>query len=455
MLEGWGLMAAFLIAIALLLILIIKFHLNAFIALLTTTIATGLMVRMPIKDITSSITNGFGSTLGSIGVIIGLGVMLGRFLFESGGTDVMADTFLRKFGSKRSRLAVSISGFLTGIPVFGDIVHIMYAPMVRLISYKTSVPIISLVTAMTVSTVCTGALVIPTPNPMAVAEQLQLDVGVFFLYALITGFVGSLVGGVLYGGWIDKHDKKIKFVYDFKDLEEDEKMLETAKNSNRISFGKAISILLLPILLILLGSFGSLLIKDGIALTIISFIGNKNIAMLIGVIYAALISKPYLKKSVETVMSDSAAQVGLVLLITGSGGTFGKILQTTGIADYLSQTLLGFHVPVLVLCFIISQVLRCAQGSTGVALITTSSMLSSTIAASGISPVLCGIAICAGGIGLSLPNDSGFWAINRFYKISVPDTIRSWSIGGFIAGVTCLIFVCILSIFQGVLPGLL
>ncbi|WP_305766800.1 hypothetical protein [Candidatus Epulonipiscium viviparus] len=113
-----------------------------------------------------------------------------------------------------------------------------------------------------------------------------------------------------------------------------------------------------------------------------------------------------------------------------------------------------FNIPILVLCFLTAQIIRCAQGSTTVALMTTAAILSSTVVASTVSPILCAIAICAGGIGLSLPNDSGFWAISRFFKIDVKDTIRAWTIGGFISGVTILVIVSILSMFQDVLPGL-
>ena len=154
-------------------------------------------------------------------------------------------------------------------------------------------------------------------------------------------------------------------------------------------------------------------------------------------------------------MSDGADKVGLILLITGAGGAYGGILQASGIADFITGFFGNFNIPILVLCFVISQVLRCAQGSTTVALTTTSAIMASAAATSGVSPILCAIAICAGGIGLSLPNDSGFWAISRFFHIDVTDTIRGWTIGGFIAGVTILIFVSILSLFQGVLPGLM
>ena len=174
-----------------------------------------------------------------------------------------------------------------------------------------------------------------------------------------------------------------------------------------------------------------------------------------GVIYAALISRKYLRQSITDIVTEAADQVGLILLITGAGGAFGKILQATGIADYVAGSLSQFSIPILVLCFLIAQIIRCAQGSTTVALMTTAAIMSSTIATSGVSPILCAIAICAGGIGLSLPNDSGFWAISRFFKISVTDTIRGWTIGGFVAGIAILIFVSILSLFQGFLPGLM
>ena len=219
------------------------------------------------------------------------------------------------------------------------------------------------------------------------------------------------------------------------------------------TMNRVIGYVSIAIILILLGSFVPL--AAGKEIPFVSFIGNKNFAMLVGVLYAALVSRKYLTKSITTIMSEGADQVGLILLITGAGGAFGKILQATGIADYIAGTLSGFSIPILVLCFVICQIIRCAQGSTTVALTTTAAIMAGTIATSGVSPILCAIAICAGGIGLSMPNDSGFWAISRFFGISVPDTIRGWSIGGFVAGVAILIFVSILSLFQGFLPGLM
>lgn len=454
--HGTWLVIVFIFSIALLLVTIIKFKLNAFVSLLITALVTALLVGMPLGEIASAVSSGFGNTLAGIGIVTGLGVMLGRFLFESGGIEVMANTLLRRFGDKNSPSAIAISGFLTGIPVFGDVVYIMFAPMLRVLSKKTKISMVTFACCLAVATTCTFSLVIPTPAPLAVAEEIGIDVGIFFIYALMTAFVGTVVGGILYGKWLNRQDQKNKHFYTFPDIEAEEKALSQDPNRKMPSFFKALSILLVPILLILLGSFVPLIFgNDAAFVPYFQFFGDKNVAMLIGVIYAALISIPYIKKPVSTIMNEAADQIGLILLITGAGGAFGKVLQTTGIADYIATSLVGFSIPILLLCFIISQIIRCAQGSTTVALMTTASILGPTIMASGVSPVLCAIAICAGGIGFSLPNDSGFWAINRFFRISVPDTIRGWTFGGAVAGISCLVFVILLSMCQGFLPGLM
>ncbi|MBU3114360.1 GntP family permease [Clostridium lacusfryxellense] len=456
MLTGPLLIVVFLLSVVVLLVTILKFKLNAFVALLLTAIATAVFVRMPVSDIGSTVSAGFGSTLAGIGIVTGLGVMLGSFMFESGGIEVMANTILKKFGEKRTPEAVALSGFITGIPVFGDVVYIMFAPMLRVLSKKTGVSMVAYACSISIATTATYAMVIPTPAPLAVSESLKIDVGVFFIYSLVCAFIATMVAGVWYAKHLDKVDHKNNHTYSFDDLEVEDKKIESDPNKKRPSFIKSLSLLLVPILLILLGSFGTMILGENHPITpFLKFFGDKNVAMLVGVIYAAIVSKPYISRSVSDVMTTAADQVGLILLITGAGGAYGKVLQATGIADYIAKTLSGYSIPVLVLCFMISQIIRCAQGSTTVALITTSSILATTIATSGVSPILCAIAICGGGMGLSLPNDSGFWAISRFFKISVGDTIRAWTIPGFISGITVLIVASILSLFQNILPGLM
>lgn len=453
----------FIISIAVLLFCIMKLKLNPFVALLAVAILTGVATGMPLATQTledgtevlgigTVIQNNFGSTLGSIGMVTGLGVMLGLFMYESGGINNICNAILKALGADRSQYAVAIAGFITGIPVFGDVVYIMFAPMLRALSKKTHYSMAAYAGALAVATTCTFALVLPTAPPLAVAANMDINVGLFFPYALIAAFFGMFMGGIVYGGIINKMDQKSGKTWDFSDMEEN---AVKEDNSNTMSGMKAMSILLVPIVLILLGSFSSFFLEEGIVLSVLNFLGDKNIAMLIGVLYGAFISRKYLKRSITEVMGDGADSVGMILLITGAGGAYGGILKACGIADVITDTLLGFHMPVLVMCFVISQVLRCATGSTTTALTTTSAIVANVATTAGVSPILCAIAVCAGGIGLSLPNDSGFWAINRFFHIDLNDTFRGWTFGGFAAGLSILVFVCILSLFQNVLPGLM
>ncbi len=462
------LLIVFLISIAVLLLCIIKVKLNAFVALLVCAYGTGMLALATyagggapegfasIADVVSCITNNFGSTLGSIGIVTGLGVMLGMFMYESGGIDNIVDKVLAAVGPKRSQYAVSVAGFITGIPVFGDVVYIMFAPMLRVLSRKTGYSMTAYGCAISVATTCTFALVLPTAPPLAVAAAMGINVGIFFFYALISAFVGMFFGGIVYGGFVNRLDQKAGKTWDFSDL--DSELAENAaKASGKPKMGamKALSILLVPIVLILLGSFSSFLLppESGL-LKILGFLGDKNVSMTIGVLYGAFISRPYLNRSITEIMTEGADKVGLILLITGAGGAYGGVLKACGIANVITDGLQGFNMPILLMCFVIAQVLRIATGSTTVALTTTAAIVSNAAAASPVSPILCAIAVCAGGIGLSLPNDSGFWAISRFFHLNEVDTIRGWTLGGFAAGVSILIFACVLSLFQGFLPGL-
>lgn len=462
------LMVVFLVSIVVLLLCIIKIKLNAFVSLLACAYGTGILALLTyagggapegfatLSDVSACITNNFGSTLGSIGIVTGLGVMLGMFMYESGGIDSIVDKVLNAVGPKRSQYAVAVAGFVTGIPVFGDVVYIMFAPMLRVLSRKTGYSMAAYGCAISVATTCTFALVLPTAPPLAVAGAMGINVGIFFFYALISAFVGMFFGGIVYGGFVNKQDQKAGKKWDFSDLDAElEANKKNAAQHEKMGAMKALSILLVPIVLILIGSFSAFLLPaDSSVLAVLSFLGDKNVAMTIGVLYAAFISRQYLPRSITEIMSDGADKVGLILLITGAGGAYGGVLKACGIAGLITGTLQSFNMPILIMCFVIAQVLRIATGSTTVALTTTAAIVSSAAAASTVSPILCAIAVCAGGIGLSLPNDSGFWAISKFFHLNEVDTIRGWTLGGFVAGVSILIFVCLLSLCQGFLPGL-
>lgn len=212
-------------------------------------------------------------------------------------------------------------------------------------------------------------------------------------------------------------------------------------------------VLLFPIVLILLANVVTSIVAEGtLVYNVVSFIGEKDIALFLGCVFAYAFLHNYIEKDFNTVVTEAADSAGLILLITGAGGAFGNVLSTSGIGDYLVNAMGSMNISPIVLGFVLSALLRVSQGSTTVALVTTSSILGSAIAASGASPILVGLAICAGGIGFSLPNDSGFWVISRFAGISVSDTIKSWTIGGTIASCVVFAVVMLLSVINGVVP---
>lgn len=276
MVTGPLLIGIFILSIAILLLLILKFKLNAFVALLMTSFGTGLLVNMPLTELTQTVTDGFGSTLGGIGMVTGLGVMLGKFMYESGGIDSISNKILNAFGERKAPVAAALSGFITGIPVFGDVVYIMFAPMLRVLSKKTKISMTTFACALAVATTCTFSLVLPTAPPLAVAEELNVEIGIFFFYALIAAFVGMAAGGIGYGYFINYLDHKNHHFYTFDDLEE----VSVTKEETEEKMGalKALSILLVPILMILMGSFVPLIFgTDAAAVPVLNLLATRTL----------------------------------------------------------------------------------------------------------------------------------------------------------------------------------
>lgn len=461
MVTGAFLIAIFVFSLAFLLVTIIKFKLNAFVSLILTSFITALLVGMPMAEITAAVADGFSSTIGGIGIVTGMGVMLGMLLFESGGINAIADKMISIMGVKNSPAGLGVAAYLAGIPVFGDVVTVLFSTMVRALSRKTKLSRLYFVSCYAVAASITAACVIPTAGPLAVCENMGLNIGVFFVYSTLAGLVGFVTGGILWGKYLDYKEKKSGFVRELDEFELEEAAVmekeEKEAEGKKISFGAAMGILLIPILMIVIGSFASVLLPaENAAVPYLSFIGNKNFAMTVGVLCAMAITRPYMKgKSMSQIMAGGLDQVGMILLITGAGGAFGKVIQLTGIGDYMAEIFGHLHIPVLILGFVLAQIIRLAQGSTTVAITTASAILYATVMAEGVSPILAAIAICAGGVGLSLPNDSGFWSISRFNRISIPETFKCWTVGGFVGGLGILAAVLVLSLFQNILPGLM
>ncbi len=454
------LLVAFAISIVFVLVTIIKFKMQPFLSLLLGAILMGLLSKMPLGDINKFLASGFGGTMEGIGIIIVLGVALGQLLYETGCTEEIAALMLKATGEKGAVTAIGLTGYVVSIPVFFDAAFVILINLVKQLSKKGKIPFITMVTALAMGLITTHALVIPTPGPLAVAGNMGANLGWFALYSIIVSLPAALISGVLYGKMLGKNKK---YSNDFANaFADEEKVAPVAKAGKRPSGALGLFLIFLPIAIILLGTVSSLFLEKGsAAYNFLNFIGNKNIALLIGVVVAFLLLSPYMKRGFGEVVTEAATQSGVILAITGAGGAFGKIINETGIGKLLLAQMQGMASPesiglvLIITAWVISQVLRAAQGSTTVALVTTSALMGPLVAGlSGVSPILVGLAICAGGIGISLPNDSGFWVVNRFSKFDVKQTFEAWTVAGTISGLTALAIIIVLSLLTGVLPGL-
>ncbi|MGN7478313.1 GntP family permease [Solibacillus silvestris] len=449
MVTGNMLFVIFLLSLVLLFVLILKLNVEPFISLVAVSFVAAVLIGFPLAEIPALITSGFGNTLAGVGILIGLGVVFGSLLGASGAIEKIAGAILSLFGVKKSPVGLTFSGVLVSIPVFFDAAFVILSGVLKSLSRRTGISIITFVTALGIGLIISHSMIPPTPGPLVVAENTGSDLGLFIIYAIICAIPGAIIGGALYGKFIGN---KIQRFVDDKEEEVAERVIPEGKKE--ISTTLSFALLALPIVLILVNTVSSLFLEEGNLRTILGFIGDKNVALFISVVVALIVLRPYILVPYSELYDEAINSAGMILLVTGAGGAFGNVINKSGIGDYLIETMTGLAIPVLILAFLFAQLLRASLGSATVALVTTSSIMGPMVYELGTSPILLGLAICAGAVGLSLPNDSGFWVVSKFGKLTIPETIKAWSIGGFIAGVTALGMVYILSLFSGVLPGL-
>lgn len=454
MVEGNMLIVIFILSLAALFFMILKLKVEPFLSLIGVALATALALGFPLAEIPKVVTTGFGNTLTGVGILIGLGVIFGQFLGVSGAIEKIAQAVLRVFGAKRSAAGLSLTGVVVSIPVFFDAAFVILSGLVKSLSKRTGISIVTFVTALGIGLIVSHSMIAPTPGPLVVAENTGSDLGLFILYGIICAIPAAIVGGYLYGTFIGKRIKPAIDNDDDDEVVEEVSPAANQKPRKEISTGLSFFMLGLPIILILLNTVTKLWIAEGPLSNVLGFIGDKNVALFISVIVALIVLRPYINVPYSQLYDEAINSAGMIILVTGAGGAFGAVINQSGIGDYLINTMQGWSIPVFLLAFIFSQILRASLGSATVALVTTSTIMGPMALELGVSPILLGLAICSGAIGLSLPNDSGFWVVNRFGRLTIPQTIQAWTIGGFIAGLTALTMVYILSLFSGILPGI-
>ncbi|GAB3552745.1 GntP family permease [Arthrobacter tumbae] len=422
-------------AIAVLLLLIIKLRIHAFVALILVSLLTAFATGIPADQVVPVLTSGFGSTLATVALLVGLGAMLGRLVETSGGAKVLADYLIGKFGEKRAPLALGIASLLFGFPIFFDAGLVVMLPVVFSVARRLGggVLIYGLPAAGAFSVM--HIFVPPHPGPVAASEFFGANIGLVVLVGLIAAIPTWYVTCYLYGLWMGK-----RIVLPIPALlgQADEE-----HESNPPAFGTVVGILLLPLVLIFLNTglnalnVGGALpegTSDQVWFQVLRTVGETPVALLISLLVAAYVlgrRRGIEKSALEKVLESSLGPVCSVILITGAGGMFGGVLRSSGIGSALEGALGNLGIPVILAGFLIAAILRIAQGSATVALTTAAGLISPAIASSdynGLQLAALVIAVAAGSVVASHVNDSGFWLVGRFFDMDVKTTFKTWTV---------------------------
>ena len=362
------------ISIAALLFLVLRVKLPAFIALLMVSLGFGLTVGMTPEDVINAVKEGMGGTLGFVAVVVGLGAMMGALLEQSGGVQAISSTILKKFGVEKSQLALGLIGFLVAIPVFFDIAFIILMPVLLGLQQKTQKPLIYFAIPLLAGLAVTHSFIPPTPGPIAVADILNADLGWVILFGAIAGLPAALVGGPL----LTKHLMSQElFNTDIK-LEMEHEITEP---ENPIGFTAAMLAILLPLVLILAATLTKMQLDSATPLSTaqhsILFLGHPFISLLLGCLvswYAFGIQRGVPADGLMQAMTKALEPAGIVVLVTGAGGVFKQILVTSGAGADLAALLQAHSMPIIGFAFLVAAIVRVAQGSATVAMITAAGL---------------------------------------------------------------------------------
>ena len=438
--TGAWLLVLLLGAIVFIVVMTARVRLHPFLVLLLTTLGVGLLAGVPAAQVVSAMTSGFGSTLGSIGIVIAAGTIMGYIMEKSGAALVMANSILKLVGQERSALAMAVTGGVVSIPVFCDSGFVILSPLNRSLAERSKQSLAVFAVALSMGLYSTHVFVPPTPGPIAAAGTLGADLGTVILLGLVVSVPTILAGYIFaktYGARVH---------IDPKPMAE-----ETGGEARHLpSAVRSFAPIVVPVVLIALKSvadYPTNPLGAGTLRNFISFVGNPNVALLIGVFLAFLTVERLTGEVMGDWVSAGLKDAGMIILITGAGGALGAVLRETAIADYITSSLSGLQFGIL-LPFILAAAIKTAQGSSTVAIITTAGIVSPILGAlglaGGVGPALAVMAIGAGAMTVSHANDSYFWVVAQFSDMKVSEAYRLQTLASLVTGIVGLITVTIL-----------
>lgn len=452
-LDGTRMLIALGVGIVFLMIMILKTKIHTFLALIITAVFVGIAGGMPQDMVISAISSGFGSTLGSIGIIIGFGVMMGQIFEATGAAKTMANTFIKKLGVNKEEEALAITGFLVSIPIYCDSGFVILASLIKALSKASKKSIVSLAVCLAGGLVITHSLVPPTPGPVGAAGIFGANVGLVIIYGMIIA-VPMLLAVLAYGKWLGNKIYQIpgedgEWIRPAlgKNLEAAEVKLDEELPSATKSFMPII----VPIILILLSTVSKALGVTGQASVFFQFFGTPIVAVAIGLLLAIFTLASHMeRREVIKVMEVGIESAGIIILITGAGGALGQVLRDSGVGNHIAEIIKDLNVPHILLPFIIATIIRFIQGSGTVAMLTAASITAPIMASLNVNTVMATLSACVGSLFFSYFNDSFFNVVNRTIGIEDPkEQIRVWSITTTIAWAVGLVALLILNMIIG------
>jgi len=437
-------------AVALLLFLIIKVKLHAFIALVLVSVLTALAAGIPVADVPDALIYGFADTLGSVALLVGFGVMLGRLLEVTGGAQVLADSLIGRFGEKRAPLALGVAALFFGFPIFFDAGLVVFLPIIYTVARRFGGSMLYYALPAAGAFAAMHALVPPHPGPVAAADLLGADIGLTLLVgvpvAIVSWYLGVYLVSKFLGARVNVPISDALFG-EMNDGRGDEGGSEgsgaggggATKTRTAPSFGTVISLLLLPLILISCNTVVSTLVSAGtlsegqLWVDGLILLGDTSVALLITVLAAILVlgRRDHSMADVTEIVDRALGPICSIILITGAGGMFGGVLELSGIGTALSDSLSNLGMSLILQAFLIATLLRVAQGSATVALTTAAGLLAPAAAAADLGAfqlTLLVMAIAAGATVLSHVNDSGFWLVSRFFDMDEKTTLKTWTV---------------------------
>lgn len=467
--ESTRMMLGLVIGIAVMIVLVMKTKIHTFIALLLASLITGLIGGMPVVDLTdaagsttigviTAIKDGFGNTLKSTGIIIGLGVMMGGILEISGAAEQLAFTFIKIIGKRKEEWALALTGWVISIPVFADSAIVIFAPLVRAMSSVTGISVVALALSLACGLQMTHTMVPPTPGPLTAAGLMGVDVGQMILLGMVVS-IPMLMVIVPYCKWVGKKIYQVPSEDSRGYVRKDFKQ-EYIKSMNEVealmgqkklpSFGVSIAPIIVPLLLIFIKTFWDLAGSgEGMLNSIIGLLGEPIFALGVGTTIAiyGLVRKEE-NKNVIGIMDTAIKDTGIIMLITGAGGSLGNVIKVSGIGDVLGEMVVSFPIPAIFIPFIIAALMRIALGSATVAVTTAASLTAPLMASISVAPILLAMSCCVGAISFSYFNDSGFWVFNGMFGLTeLKDQVKCKTAVSMIMSVVGVTILLILQLF--------